>query len=295
MSALVALIVLHACRLSIRLYLNMYIGVTPNLHFDKDLVLHHYKLKSEEEWNKIIFRRNKTGMNSRDATYPWKSRTYFESHCNKMSNTNAQRFSGLIRNFDLTSAKKSFLNGKFYLTVVAIFKDEDDYIEEWLKYYILNGVSHFFLYNNGPAEPTTTLIRPFIDKGFVTLIPWPTLKDQNSTQYKAYEDFQHNYMQMCNWIIKVDLDEILVPSASYPSIQSLLKSKYDLKTVKGVMFPRINFGSNGHKRKPLGLVIDEYTLTESTWSHFKSIGNSRFINKNGRGHFHNFHYTSAAQ
>src|SRR5262245_25609317 len=37
--------------------------------------------------------------------------------------------------------------------VVAILKDEDPFVEEWVAYHRLIGVDHFYLYDNDPRQP----------------------------------------------------------------------------------------------------------------------------------------------
>ncbi len=38
---------------------------------------------------------------------------------------------------------------KHYLTLCAIFRDEADYLDEWLRFYDLVGVERFVLFDNG--------------------------------------------------------------------------------------------------------------------------------------------------
>ena len=38
---------------------------------------------------------------------------------------------------------------KHFLSVCAIFKNEGRFLKEWLDYYLLAGVDHFYLYDNG--------------------------------------------------------------------------------------------------------------------------------------------------
>ena len=37
---------------------------------------------------------------------------------------------------------------KYFLAICAIFKNEGKFLKEWLNYYLLAGVEHFYLYNN---------------------------------------------------------------------------------------------------------------------------------------------------
>ena len=58
------------------------------------------------------------------------------------------------------------------MSVVVMFRYEDDYIEEWIHYYIMHGIKHFFMYGNQNSLKTIQILQPFINKGYVTLIEW---------------------------------------------------------------------------------------------------------------------------
>ena len=59
------------------------------------------------------------------------------------------------------------------LSVVAIAKDEGEYIEEWLAYYKSVGVNHVYLYENNGSDNMREKIQPFIDSGFVIYHDFP--------------------------------------------------------------------------------------------------------------------------
>ena len=54
----------------------------------------------------------------------------------------------------------------------------DPLLVEWLVYYLLAGVEHFYLFDNSPTTNLSTqdplrLLRPFLDAELVTLISLP--------------------------------------------------------------------------------------------------------------------------
>merc|ERR1719253_2400698 len=63
-----------------------------------------------------------------------------------------------------------------FLSVVAIFRGEDDYLDEWLHYNIIQGVDHFYLYSNQNGDNTKRKLRPYVASGYVTLVDWPNEK-----------------------------------------------------------------------------------------------------------------------
>ncbi len=59
---------------------------------------------------------------------------------------------------------------EFYLSIGAVFRDEDDFLAEWLEFHICAGVEHFFLYNHFSAtDQHEEILRPYISAGLVTL------------------------------------------------------------------------------------------------------------------------------
>jgi hypothetical protein len=62
------------------------------------------------------------------------------------------------------------------------------------------------------------------------------------------------------WIGFTDVDEFLfIPKVPGQPVPSLTKFLANFSDVGGVMVDRINFGPNGHKTRPPGLVIESYT------------------------------------
>lgn len=187
--------------------------------------------------------------------------------------------------------------------IMAIFKDEEQYIEEWLNYHINQGISHFYLYCNDPNISKYNF-EPY--KNYVTLINW-TDKINNGShtiQRQAYYDCVNNYSKNHDFIMMLDIDEFLVNNQKDKTVIDFLNT-IDKNNTKALKIPRYNFGSNGHKTKPKGGVIKNYNMRENICSSYKTIANTEyidttkmfygvhdfnFINKNGKIYNDNFSY-----
>lgn len=105
------------------------------------------------------------------------------------------------------------------VAICAIFRDEADYLIEWIEYHRLVGVTHFFLYNNSSSDHFWEVLKPYVDKGIVELFDVPF------DSYK-YNDgaVTHNFVQVCcynhaiglarnfnTWLAVIDLDEFICP------------------------------------------------------------------------------------
>ena len=64
------------------------------------------------------------------------------------------------------------------MAVVAIMKNEGDYIKEWLDFHLKVGVEHFFIYNNDSTDDMLEILRPYEDMGVVTVVNFPGRKMQ---------------------------------------------------------------------------------------------------------------------
>ena len=57
----------------------------------------------------------------------------------------------------------------YYLSVGAMFKNESHSMKEWLEHYILHGVDHFYLIDDGSTDSYMDILKEYIDRGLVTL------------------------------------------------------------------------------------------------------------------------------
>lgn len=155
-------------------------------------------------------------------------------------------------------SRHKYKQKKYTISICAIFKNEAPYMKEWIEYYLLIGIDHFYLYNNNSEDDYKSILQPYIDKGLVTLIEWPDIPGQIS----AYKNWYENYRYETNWCTFIDLDEFLCPIKDV-NIKDWLKkhNKYPLYAIYWKMF-----GTSGiiepDKDK---LVIEQYT---SSWDKF---------------------------
>lgn len=171
-------------------------------------------------------------------------------------------------------------NKKYTFSIMAIFKNENEYMEEWLDLHISQGIDHFYLYSNDE----NMVNYKFLDKyTCITLIPWTNVKnDENGTiQKKAYYHCVQNYSNETQYLMMVDIDEFLTPTKQNIRVIDFINS-IDPKTTKAIKIQRYDFGSNGHIKKPTGKVTDNYLKHETICSSYKTIANTDFINKNVR-------------
>jgi glycosyl transferase family 92 len=139
-----------------------------------------------------------------------------------------------------------------YLSICCIFKNEAPYLEEWLRFYDLVGVDHFYLYDNESSDDFVQVLRPWVNAGRAAVIgisgPAP--------QKQAYAHCLQTFGNDNRWIAFVDMDEFLF-SPVKESLQEFL-SAYE--TQPGVVANWVMFGPSGHQAKPAGLTTLNYTM-----------------------------------
>lgn len=181
------------------------------------------------------------------------------------------------------------MSKKHFLTFATNFKNENPYLKEWIDYHVKVGVDHFYLYDQDGSEEAKEILKPYEEKGIVTRHPWTHLdgtKYDGATKWwqrnKNHMGFSHaakTYRKEFQWLMKIDVDEFLFPLDGSDSLLTWLKT-VDVKKIKGIKVPRINFGNNGYETKPEKSVLEAYTKREENYSDHKDLGNGDFLSRN---------------
>lgn len=117
---------------------------------------------------------------------------------------------------------------RYNLSVCSMFKNEAQYLKEWIEFHKLVGVEHFYLYNNCSNDNYLTVLKPYIMSQEVTLIEWDYSAQSGSwlfIQIDCYSDAAKKAVGETKWLAFLDLDEFLMP-VSHNDIRLLLK-KYE--------------------------------------------------------------------
>ncbi|MBO4401218.1 MAG: glycosyltransferase family 92 protein [Selenomonadaceae bacterium] len=129
----------------------------------------------------------------------------------------------------------------YELAVAAIMKNEAPYLQEWLDYHLLAGVEHFYIYDNEDSDAQKKILQPYIERGFVTHIPYPG----RARQYEAYNDAVQKYRFFCRYMAFIDGDEFILPRGNRSIVEvadEIFSANPDAASIGMNMF---YFGSNG--------------------------------------------------
>lgn len=191
----------------------------------------------------------------------------------------------LILCYNKTIYEKELFNTepkKYTISIMTIFKSEQDYMEEWLDHHIAQGFEQIYLYCN---DPNIHLYPYLAEPKYITyikLINWIDKKNNgmDTIQRQAYTHCVQNYSYQTQFLMMLDLDEFIVPIRTYSTVSdyiSSLKSEWD--SICAFKIQRYDFGSGGHKTKPLGSVMESYKFHEKVCSSFKTLANTNYIDK----------------
>ena len=142
-------------------------------------------------------------------------------------------------------------NGYVDLAACAIMKNEAPYVKEWIDYHRLVGVKRFYIYDNESTDNMEEVLTPYIEQGIVVYKYYPG----KAAQMPVYNDCIKNYKDKAQWLAIIDTDEFIVPIEKN-SIPEFLQ---DYQEYPGVGINWVMFDSNGHKKKPRGGVLENYT------------------------------------
>lgn len=150
---------------------------------------------------------------------------------------------------------------KFYLTVMAIFKNESHILEEWIEHYIKEGVEHFYLINNGSTDNFMDILNKYTDR--ITYYDLP----ERHVQEKHYCSLLPKIKQESEWLLVCDLDEFVFAKDNYKQIADIIK-EFEQSGTTQIYLPWKMFSSNKHIEQPKS-VIQGFTDRKhyKNWEH----------------------------
>lgn len=139
--------------------------------------------------------------------------------------------------------------------LVATLINEEKFLDEWLIYHKLLGISHFYLYDDDLLLPLEKHLKPHEE--YVTVIPWQGKEKSNTecnNQVMAYRHAWKNYLEKYEWVVFLDGDEFIV-LREHDNINKFLAG-FDEPAIA------LNwhiFGHNGYYEDPEDLVTTSLT------------------------------------
>jgi len=181
-------------------------------------------------------------------------------------------------------------NFKNSISIVVMIKNEGERIKEWLEYHAIIGVDKFIIYDNNSTDNVKEIVQPYIDAGVVDYILYPKTqadfeKKGRKTEYWAFQAYAYNdaikrYRNKSKWISFIDIDEFIVPVQKDNLLDVLHEIQNGMpkrKPFVGLSINWVMYGFSGHRQKPQGLVIENFTKNDGIHEGIKSIVNPRTV------------------
>ncbi|MCQ2531696.1 MAG: glycosyltransferase family 92 protein [Saccharofermentans sp.] len=161
----------------------------------------------------------------------------------------AQRCLASVKRSD---EKRTFDNT---LSIVAIVKNEEKYLQEWFEYHLLAGVDHFYMYDNGSTDSTPEIIKKYVEKGVCTYTLFPGI----GKQLPAYNDAITRFKNDTKYMAFVDADEFIYSIKDHRSIGDVIDDLLSKDShAAGVAVNWRVFASSGLKEMPKDGVLKNF-------------------------------------
>jgi Glycosyltransferase family 92 len=138
------------------------------------------------------------------------------------------------------------------LAVATIFKNEAEYLREWLEFHMLVGAERFYLYDNGSDDGSLDVLAPYLELESVVVTSWL----ESPGQLGAYSHCVNTYADDAFWIAFIDIDQFFYA----PDGRDLrvVLTDFDRPDVGGIAVNYADFGTSGRVAPSKRPVIESY-------------------------------------
>jgi hypothetical protein len=174
-----------------------------------------------------------------------------------------------------------------YLAACAMYRDDAQYLAEWIEFHRLVGVERFYLYDNLSTDDHRAVLEPYVASGLVVVHERPVAFSFDALVETARQCMSE-HRDDARWITFLDVDEFLFSPTGRP-VSELLP---EYEPWPAVYVQRLNFGSSGHVTRPAGFVIENYVTRRHRsphhwiWGQVKVIADPKRVERCDSPHFY---------
>lgn len=162
----------------------------------------------------------------------------------------------------------------YNLSILAMFKNESWIIKEWIEHYLLEGVEHFYLIDNGSNDNYEEKIKEYINKNYISLVKDSTRLPSGTQSFLYKKIFLDKIKNETIWIIVCDVDEYIYARNGYNKITDVLNKLP--QNIEKIWLNWKIFGSNGHINQPSS-TLSAFTKRSNTY--LKNFGHGKCISR----------------
>lgn len=182
-----------------------------------------------------------------------------------------------------------------YLSIGAVFRLENSWLEEWIVYHRLLGVERFYLYSDDrDTHVCEKLLEPYIATKIVDLrlikdMNWLGAGENAWHQKDAYKEIIRESAGKTHWLALIDLDEFLLPRRC-DDLRVLLQ---EYERYSGLAVHWNIFGTSGHITRPPSQINHLLHRAENGWYRNQMIKSIVRPDKVDLARVDNVHYFQA--
>lgn len=143
----------------------------------------------------------------------------------------------------------------YNISILAIFKNEESFMKEWLDHYFNRNIDHIYLLNDNSIDNSVEIINQHQNKKNITLLHTTEddINTQNGRQTDLYNKYYNYILKETRWIGIFDLDEFCY-SPEILNFNNILKY-YDIREkIQEIIIDWYWFGSNNYNDQPKNIV-----------------------------------------
>lgn len=145
---------------------------------------------------------------------------------------------------------------RYRFAMVAIVKNERQYLPEWIAYHRLIGFEHFYIADHGSSDDTELLLAKWQSQGLVTACQW---EPEERAQILWYQHVLEHHGHESTYMAFMDVDEFLVhPHCDRPL--EWLAPTLASEEVGAVAINWRIFGSSGMRFRQPGGVLERFSM-----------------------------------
>lgn len=150
----------------------------------------------------------------------------------------------------------------YNLTAIYWIKNETRYLPEWIEFHLIQGFDHFIFYDNESNDGLYDVMQPYIEEGIVEIRKYPKILHPpaksgppNSKNFWVMDYCIEEQIGKSRWIHFHAVDEFTFMKDG-SKVSDFLKN---FESIGALSIEWEYFNSNGHVKRPEGLMIENYT------------------------------------
>ena len=157
---------------------------------------------------------------------------------------------------------------RYYCSLCLIVRDENEYLEEWLKVHIAQGVEHFYVYDHGSRKPVKEFVLSLGEEiaEKTEVIDWSGR--HGDAQPEAYNDCLRRARGVSRWVGFIDADEHIRVKTGQ-SLPDFLRGYEDYA---GLYVIWVTYGANGQVKRTDAPLRERFTKISENDAWAKRVG-----------------------